>query len=130
MKRKRQWAPYILILPSVIYLAIFFAWPMVQALKLAIWDSDGLLALRADASQESPIAARIPQGTAVEILGQQGNLVAEDQLVGLISAEPGQTVRQSRAGLRKAASGFGRRPQLAPQPVERYGASLLPMLIR
>jgi multiple sugar transport system permease protein len=80
MKRKRQWAPYILILPSVIYLAIFFAWPMVQALKLAVWDGDGTLTLRADASQQSSIVGRLPQGAEVELLGQQGNLVAEDQL--------------------------------------------------
>jgi multiple sugar transport system permease protein len=80
MKRKRQWAPYILILPSIIYLAIFFAWPMIQALRLAIWDNDGVLTLRADASQESRIVGRIPQGSQVDILGQQGNLVQKGEL--------------------------------------------------
>jgi multiple sugar transport system permease protein len=80
MKRKRQWAPYLLILPSVIYLAIFFAWPMVQALRLAIWDSDGVLILRADASQESQVVGRLPQGAQVELLSQQGNLIPEGEL--------------------------------------------------
>jgi multiple sugar transport system permease protein len=35
-RKKRNWAPYILILPSLIYLALFFAWPMVQGLVLAV----------------------------------------------------------------------------------------------
>ena len=80
MKRKRQWAPYILILPTVIYLVIFFAWPMIQALRLAIWDNDGILILREDASQESQVVGRLPQGAQVDLLGQQGNLVALGEL--------------------------------------------------
>lgn len=80
MKRKRQWAPYILILPTVIYLVIFFAWPMVQALKLAIWDNDGILTLRADANQASRVVGRLPQGAQVDLLGQQGNLLAPGEL--------------------------------------------------
>jgi len=36
MKRlKSNLAPYLLILPSFIYLAVFFAWPMVRSLQLA-----------------------------------------------------------------------------------------------
>ena len=45
---KRQWAPYLLVLPSLIYLAIFFAWPMVRAIRLAVWDETALLTLRAE----------------------------------------------------------------------------------
>lgn len=33
--------PYILLLPSIIYLMLFFAWPMVQALGLAFRTNDG-----------------------------------------------------------------------------------------
>ena len=80
MNRKRQWAPYILILPTVLYLAFFFAWPMVQALKLAVWDSDGALLLRASASQDSQRVGRLPQGALVNILGYQGNLVQPEDL--------------------------------------------------
>lgn len=80
MNRKRQWAPYILILPTVIYLAFFFAWPMVQALKLAVWDSDGVLLLRASANQDSQQVGRLPQGAQVNLLGQQGNLVPAGEL--------------------------------------------------
>ena len=39
-RRLRRWEglPYALILPTVAYLALFFAWPMVQAFKLAFRD--------------------------------------------------------------------------------------------
>jgi ABC-type sugar transport system permease subunit len=35
------WAPYVLLLPSLVYLAIFFATPMAQAFALALQDRDG-----------------------------------------------------------------------------------------
>ena len=37
IKKKFNWAPYVLILPSLIYLLVFFAWPMVRGLTLAVW---------------------------------------------------------------------------------------------
>ena len=43
MKKRRNWAPFLLILPSVIYLAIFFAWPMFRAMTLAVWDESANL---------------------------------------------------------------------------------------
>ena len=42
-KKRREWAPYLLILPSILYLAFFFAWPMARGLILAVWDDDALL---------------------------------------------------------------------------------------
>jgi multiple sugar transport system permease protein len=78
-KSKINWAPYLLILPSLIYLAVFFAWPMFRGLTLAVWDDEALLTLHTEASQESDESGTLPQGTAVNILDQQGNLVdAED----------------------------------------------------
>jgi multiple sugar transport system permease protein len=38
--RRAKWAPYILLLPSAVYLAVFFAVPMVQAFGLAFQDAD------------------------------------------------------------------------------------------
>ena len=38
-----RWAPYLLILPSLVYLALFFAWPMVRAIRLAVWDENAVL---------------------------------------------------------------------------------------
>jgi len=39
--RRVNWEPYILLLPSALYLLLFFAWPMVQAFGLAFQDNDG-----------------------------------------------------------------------------------------
>lgn len=39
------WAPYALLLPSLLYLAFFFALPMVQAFGLALQDSQGNFSL-------------------------------------------------------------------------------------
>ena len=74
--RKRiNWAPYLLILPSLFYLALFFAWPMVQGLILAVREERALLTLRADAERNSTIAGQLPRGSQVDILSQQGNQI-------------------------------------------------------
>jgi multiple sugar transport system permease protein len=39
--RGRKWAPYALLLPSLAYLAVFFAAPMFQAFTLALQDREG-----------------------------------------------------------------------------------------
>lgn len=46
MRRRFQWEPYVLLLPSTVYLAIFFAWPMVQAFGLAFRDDNGAWTLQ------------------------------------------------------------------------------------
>jgi multiple sugar transport system permease protein len=78
--KKRNWAPYLLILPSLVYLILFFAWPMVRGLTLAVWDEDASLSLHAEAQQDSPVAGHLPQGTQIEILDQQGNFVPPEDL--------------------------------------------------
>ena len=40
-KRRANLEPYLLLLPSLVYLAVFFAWPMVQAFGLAFRADDG-----------------------------------------------------------------------------------------
>ena len=44
-RRRRTWTPYLLLAPAGLFLAVFFAWPMVQALVLAVQDVDGRLSL-------------------------------------------------------------------------------------
>ena len=39
--RRLGWAPYALLLPSLVFLALFFATPMFQAFALGLQDSDG-----------------------------------------------------------------------------------------
>ncbi len=80
MKKRPNLTPYWLILPSVIYLALFFAWPMVQALRLAVWDGDARLQLRAEASLDSGVSDWLPRGAQVEILERQGNVVSPEEL--------------------------------------------------
>lgn len=77
---KRNWAPYLLILPSLIYLALFFAWPMVQALGLAVWDDDRLLVLLEEPQRDGETSGRLPQGTRVTILDRQGNQLSPEDI--------------------------------------------------
>jgi multiple sugar transport system permease protein len=43
--RRRTLTPYALLAPTVLFLAVFFAWPMVQALVLAFQDASGAWSL-------------------------------------------------------------------------------------
>ncbi|MDJ0769693.1 MAG: sugar ABC transporter permease [Ilumatobacter sp.] len=75
---RRKIVPYLLIAPTVIYLAMFFAYPMYEGLRLAIYDDEAELPLIDEASLDGDEVARVEQGTPVAVLGQQGNLLAEE----------------------------------------------------
>jgi multiple sugar transport system permease protein len=75
VRKTRNWAPYLLILPSLVYLALFFAYPMVNGLILAVRENGAILTLRAEAQRDSQAAGGLPRGTQIEILDQQGNLI-------------------------------------------------------
>jgi multiple sugar transport system permease protein len=77
-RKKINWAPYLLILPSLIYLALFFAWPMIQGLILAVREDGALLSVHAQAERNSSTVGRLPRGMQVDILGQKGNPVSPD----------------------------------------------------
>jgi multiple sugar transport system permease protein len=62
-----------LILPSLIYLALFFAWPMVQGLILAVREEGALLTLQSEAQRASTVAGQLPRGLQVELLDQRAN---------------------------------------------------------
>lgn len=74
---RRQWAPYILILPSLLYLAVFFAWPMVRAVRLALWDETAVLTLREAPSLRSDGVGALPQGAQVALLDRHGSPLGE-----------------------------------------------------
>ncbi len=74
-RKKRNWTPYILLAPSLIYLAVFFAWPMVRSLSLAFYKDNAQLSLRAEASFTSPVVGEVPQAATVTILDTQGNRI-------------------------------------------------------
>ncbi|HJS30246.1 MAG TPA: SH3 domain-containing protein, partial [Anaerolineales bacterium] len=77
----RRWAPVLLILPSLIYLALFFAWPMMRGLVMSVWEEGAILTLRTQAQEESPPAGQLPRGAPVRILDQQANVVPPEELV-------------------------------------------------
>ncbi len=79
-RRKRNWAPYLLILPSIVYLALFFAYPMVNGLILSVREAGALLTLHGEAQQLSLPTGQLPRGAQVSILDQQGNLISQDEL--------------------------------------------------
>ncbi len=79
--KKRNWTPYWLILPTVIYLLLFFAYPMVRGLILSVWDDEANLRLQSEASLTAESAGALPQGTQIRLLGRQGNLLPDDVVV-------------------------------------------------
>ena len=79
-RKKLNWAPYLLILPSMIYLGLFFAWPMVQGLILAVREDGALLTLRSDAEVNSTVVGQLPRGRQVEILNRQGNTIPSEEV--------------------------------------------------
>ncbi len=75
-KPKRvKWTPYLLILPTIIFLALFFAYPMVRGLSLAIWDDEAFLSLHADAALDSDSTGRIRQNSPIDVLDRRANVV-------------------------------------------------------
>ena len=72
-RQKINWAPYLLILPSLIYLLLFFGWPMVEGLIMAVREDGALLTLRTEAERNSVVAGQLPRGTQVNIMEQQAN---------------------------------------------------------
>lgn len=87
--KRFNWAPYILILPSLLFLAVFFAYPMVSGLILAVRDDEAFLLLQDGASLEANEAGKLRQNAPVEVLGRQGNLLdeSEDEVTNLLTEQ-------------------------------------------
>jgi multiple sugar transport system permease protein len=72
MKRKRiNWLPYILLLPSLIYIGLFFAYPMVQSLRLAFFKEGQFLELRETPSSEATTTGELAMQTEVRVLERE-----------------------------------------------------------
>ncbi len=84
---RRRLVPYLLIAPAIIYLAMFFAYPMYQGLVLAIYDDDAVLPVRAEPSLNSSEVAKIPQGTALRILDRRSQAMIEDGEAALLTEQ-------------------------------------------
>ncbi len=70
MKRK-NWLPYLLLLPSLLYLTIFFAYPMVQSLRLAITKTEQILNLHMEPSDTADVSGSLAMQTTVAVLDRQ-----------------------------------------------------------
>lgn len=66
--RKVNLTPYLLVLPSLLYLAIFFAYPMVRSLSLALSGETEYLALLAAPEVDAATVATLAMQTEVQIL--------------------------------------------------------------
>jgi multiple sugar transport system permease protein len=66
--RNAKWSPYLLLLPSLIYLAIFFLYPMTQAFQLAFTRQVQVLSLRAEATDASAATGSVALQSEVRIL--------------------------------------------------------------
>jgi multiple sugar transport system permease protein len=99
-KKRRNWAPYLLILPSIVYLGLFFAYPMVNGLILSVREPGALLTLRADPQRISLPAGQLPHSAQVSILDRQGNLIPEEELgqANLVTEDWYQIRSQDSAG--------------------------------
>lgn len=60
--------PYLLLLPSMIYLVLFFAYPMVQSLQLALRREGQFLHLRAEPAPEAAPVGTLEMQTEVRVL--------------------------------------------------------------
>lgn len=99
--KKRNWTPYLLVAPTLLYLALFFAYPMVQSLQLAFTGSEQALTLRAEPSADSAatgvlqmqVEARVLDRTEAETVLPNGRsrllfwfqIEAEDGTTGWVS---------------------------------------------
>jgi len=74
-RRRRPITPYLLIAPSLIFLAAFFAYPMVQGLILAVYDDEAVLPLLEEPTLSGENLGALPQGTNLDVLDEQGNVI-------------------------------------------------------
>ena len=81
--KARTWryrvVPYLLIAPAIVYLAMFFAYPMYEGLVLAVYDEDALLPTRDEPNLDSREVSKIPQGTALAIVDRSSQEVVGDE---------------------------------------------------
>ncbi len=82
---RRAATPYLLIAPVVIFLGCFFAYPMFEGMRLAVWDNDAVLPLREGPDLNSSESGRLAQGAAIEILDRRGNVLADADATDLLT---------------------------------------------
>lgn len=66
--RNQKLTPYILLLPTMLYLALFFAYPMVSSLQLALRDEVNYLRLRAEPDADADTVGTLEMQVEVPIV--------------------------------------------------------------
>jgi multiple sugar transport system permease protein len=66
--KKTNWLPYLLLLPSLLYLALFFAYPMIQSFQLALSRDVQYLNLRAEAQPDAAVTGTLAMQTQLSVL--------------------------------------------------------------
>ncbi len=67
MKTRINWAPYILVFPSMFYLFIFFGFPMIDAVRLAFQRESEILELRESPNEDAGVTGKVPIHTDVAV---------------------------------------------------------------
>ncbi len=70
-RRKWNLAPYLLILPSFLYLVVFFAWPMVRSLQLAFQRDAQILPVRSEIGTGDDVVGYLPMQIEVAITDRE-----------------------------------------------------------
>lgn len=68
---KTKLLPYILLLPSLLYLLLFFAYPMVESLQLAFRREGQFLNLRVEPAENAAVTGTLAMQTDVAVLDRQ-----------------------------------------------------------
>jgi multiple sugar transport system permease protein len=66
--RKISWTPYLLLLPSLLYLALFFAYPIFQAFQLAFTKNVNYLSVRAEARADAAPVGSLAMQAIVSVV--------------------------------------------------------------
>jgi len=69
--RKTSATPYLLLLPSILYLLAFFAYPIYQALPLALSRDVEFLNLRSDPNNDAAVIGSLKMQTELKVLDRQ-----------------------------------------------------------
>jgi multiple sugar transport system permease protein len=84
---RRRLVPYVLIAPALIYLAMFFAYPMYEGLVLAIYDDEAVLPLLDEPQTGADETTRLPQGSTLAILDRQGQIIEDVSTTDLLTEQ-------------------------------------------
>lgn len=69
--KKFSWTPYLLLLPSLFYLLVFFAYPMFESFRLAFQKDSAILSVRDEPNENATQVGQVKLQTVVNVLDRQ-----------------------------------------------------------